>query len=412
MPDALTRIRRSHALLGAALAACLSVLVAVWAPPTFAKTLTFNSATPSSTSAIDLGFDEPKQGISGKIKFRTTKSDRRAIKAARSQEDLRADADRNLNASTRAGQRIAAIEQLLVDVEGDEERLSRAIRSRAVEQYKQGDNASVSFMLSGTGFADILSRGQILTKQAKRDQRRIEEYELTLAKIDQYRQVLAELRDLTGEQSVRLRERADRLDDVLVAAKAGHDEAPAALPKGKKGGIDGTWYIMDGAFSAQLYLPISGGNYTGGTRTPARQATAAQIQRVLSDPRIVFSASGYNDVVTGQVDGRLLDALSLAAAQFNYVKITSLKRDHGVYTASGNVSAHSYGCAADIGTIGTTWIQPSSQTPGGEVEQAVRYFAGLQGDLAPHQVISLFNLGGSTLAMGDHGDHIHIGYSC
>jgi hypothetical protein len=69
----------------------------------------------------------------------------------------------------------------------------------------------------------------------------------------------------------------------------------------------------------------------------------------------------------------------------------------------------------DIGTIGTTYITPGSQTPGSEVEQAVLFFNGLgaiKPDLAPHQVISLFDLGGATLSMGDHGDHIHVGYSC
>jgi hypothetical protein len=174
---------------------------------------------------------------------------------------------------------------------------------------------------------------------------------------------------------------------------------------------------MDGAFTAQLFLPSAGSGYDGGHRSAARTAAPAQIQRVLADKRIDLDASGYQDVLTGQIDGRILDAMSAAAQQFGYIKITSLKSDHGTYTSSGNVSAHAYGCAMDIGTIGSTYIQPSSQTPGGEVYQAVSFFAnlgvstGVQ-DLAPHQVISLFDMGGATLAMGDHGDHIHVGYSC
>jgi hypothetical protein len=34
----------------------------------------------------------------------------------------------------------------------------------------------------------------------------------------------------------------------------------------------------------------------------------------------------------------------------------------------------------------------------------------LQGTMAPHQIISLLDFGVNTLAMGDHNDHIHVGF--
>ena len=34
----------------------------------------------------------------------------------------------------------------------------------------------------------------------------------------------------------------------------------------------------------------------------------------------------------------------------------------------------------------------------------------LQGTMAPAQIISLLEIGGSTLAMSDHHDHIHVGF--
>ena len=34
----------------------------------------------------------------------------------------------------------------------------------------------------------------------------------------------------------------------------------------------------------------------------------------------------------------------------------------------------------------------------------------LQGNMKPHQLISLFNLGPPTLKLADHADHLHIGY--
>ena len=34
----------------------------------------------------------------------------------------------------------------------------------------------------------------------------------------------------------------------------------------------------------------------------------------------------------------------------------------------------------------------------------------LQGTMAPHQIISLLDIGGPTFAMADHADHIHVGF--
>ena len=34
----------------------------------------------------------------------------------------------------------------------------------------------------------------------------------------------------------------------------------------------------------------------------------------------------------------------------------------------------------------------------------------LQGTMAPDQIISLLEIGGATFAMGDHDDHIHVGF--
>jgi hypothetical protein len=256
----------------------------------------------------------------------------------------------------------------------------------------------------------------MLKDRSASDERVFADYDATIEKIEDYKAVLEQLQEITGDQAQRLDDRANRLDSVLVAAKVGHDEAPEDEAGGAKPkGIDGTWYVMDGAFQAQLFLPGAAGNYDGGTRTPHRIATPMEIQKALSV--VDFDASGIQDVVTGQIDGRILDALILAAARVGTVKVSSLKSDHGVYTASGNVSEHSYGCAADIGTIGSTYITTSSKTPGSQVEQADRVCNGLgttsgHPDLAPHQVISLLDRGGATLAMGDHGDHIHLGYAC
>ena len=399
-----------------ALLLALGATAALCAPLAAARTVEFRSAEP--TRGIDLGLPQPKLGVTGKVKFTTDAADRKAIAAAKKSEELLGQAAERSDAAARADRRIAAIEQLLAEVQGDKVRLEEIINARLVEQYKEGDDASLRFLLSGDGLADLVARGRVLDEQSDQDRRTMDEYEITVARVEQYKAVLEELRDINGDQARSLQDRADRLDQVLVAAKVGHDEAPEPTTgKNAPKGVDGTWYVMDGAFTAQLFMPIGSSGYTGGTHTPARQATGLQIQQVLSDKRIDLDASGYQDVLTGQIDGRILDSMLAAAQQFGYIKITSLKSDHGTYTSSGNVSHHAYGCAMDIGTIGSTYINGAAQTPGGEVNQAVLFFANLgtatgKADLNPAQVISLFDLGGATLAMGDHDDHIHVGYSC
>lgn len=386
---------------------------ALFASPatSFSKTIEFRSKAPNRGIQLT---DDPAPGVKGTIKFRLNADDRKTRAIVREQEALLADADSRTEAATRADQRILAIQQLLADVQQDEERLRAEINKRMIDRYKTGDDGDLEFLFSSKGMSDLVNRGRMLNQQSARDKRTIDEYEVTLARIRLYEDILEDLRDFNGDRARDLQERADRIDDVLVASKVGHDEATDADAKKPKG-AGGSWFVMDGAFTAQLFLPNAGLGWGGGTRTPARKPTQAQIAMVLSDKRIDLDASGYQDVLTGQIDGRILDAMVAAAQRFNYIRITSLKGDHGVYTASGNVSQHSYGCAMDIGTIGSTYITPSSQVPGGEVNAAVVFFAGLgalKPDLAPHQVISLFDLGGATLAMSDHDDHIHVGYSC
>ena len=421
MPDPRPRTRpRTRTLRrippAALVALCASLVACV--PLTLATTIEVQTAQAPAGRGIDLGLPQPRLGVTGKVKFRTNALDRRALTAERTKQDLLARAVDRTDAAVRAQGRIDAIELLLAEVEEDEARLAELIQTRLVEQYKEGDEGDIRFLLSGNGLADLVARGRVINEQAAHDRRTLEEYEVTVARSRQYKALLEELRDINSDQASNLKDRASRLDDVLVAARVGHDEAPEPTtgtdaPKG----VGGTWYVMDGAFTAQLFMPSAGSGYDGGTHTPARRATGLQIQTVLADKRIDLDASGYQDVVTGQIDGRILDAMLAAAQQFSYIKVSSLKSDHGTYTSSGNVSHHAYGCAMDIGTIGSTYITGGSQTPGGEVYQAVQFFAGLgqltgKPDLAPSQVISLFDLGGATLAMGDHDDHIHVGYSC
>jgi hypothetical protein len=132
-------------------------------------------------------------------------------------------------------------------------------------------------------------------------------------------------------------------------------------------------------------------------------------KRVLSDERIEIYECGRDDIRSGQIDRRVLATLAYLAESGLKPGVTSLKCGHGFYTSSGNVSHHSSGNAVDIATVNGIPIL-GHQEAGGITEQAVRRLMQLQGTMAPAQIISLFEIGGATFAMGDHADHIHVGF--
>jgi hypothetical protein len=132
-------------------------------------------------------------------------------------------------------------------------------------------------------------------------------------------------------------------------------------------------------------------------------------KRVLSDERIEVYECGRDDIRSGQIDRRVLATLAYLAESGLRPGVTSLKCGHGYYTSSGNVSHHSSGNAVDIATVNGIPVL-GHQEAGGITEQSVRRLMQLQGTMAPAQIISLFEIGGATLAMGDHADHIHVGF--
>ncbi len=133
-------------------------------------------------------------------------------------------------------------------------------------------------------------------------------------------------------------------------------------------------------------------------------------RRVLSDERIEIYECGREDIRSGQIDRRVLATMAYLAESGLRPTITSLKCGHGFFTSSGNVSHHSSGNAVDIAQVNGVPIL-GHQEPGGITEQAVRRLMALQGTITPDQIISLLDLGGQTFAMGDHDDHIHVGFS-
>src|SRR4051812_11289326 len=120
---------------------------------------------------------------------------------------------------------------------------------------------------------------------------------------------------------------------------------------------------------------------------------------------------GREDVAAGVVDRRVLEVLSYLAAHHLRPTVTSLRCGHGYYTTSGNVSEHSSGDAVDISAINGVPIL-GHQGPGSITEKTITELLKLAGGMKPHQIISLMTFQGATntFAMGDHANHIHIGF--
>ena len=135
------------------------------------------------------------------------------------------------------------------------------------------------------------------------------------------------------------------------------------------------------------------------------------IQRVVNNPRIDIYGCGAADIRSGQIDRRVLATLEYLASSGLKPTVSSLRCGHGYLTASGNVSEHSTGTAVDIAAINGVPII-GHQGSGSITDITIQRLLTLQGTMKPHQIISLmtYDNADNTFAMGDHADHIHVGW--
>jgi hypothetical protein len=132
-------------------------------------------------------------------------------------------------------------------------------------------------------------------------------------------------------------------------------------------------------------------------------------ERLLLDPRVTLYGGGREDVKDGRIDVRVIILVSYLAESYGEVTVSSLFSGHRKYARPGVVSAHIYGQAVDIATVGNLTIV-GHQQPGSVTEKAVRSILMLPVELQPKQVISLLGLGGPSFPLADHDDHIHVGF--
>jgi hypothetical protein len=210
-------------------------------------------------------------------------------------------------------------------------------------------------------------------------------------------------------------ERIEFKQMVRVARRAGADWADvlgvlraddALTAKAAAGAVAGSDPLSEQAVAlSNYYRAIGSEAIVRGLTAQQHRITAL----VLTDPRVTIYPGGREDIAAGRVDVRVVALIRYLAETYGEITVSSLVSGHGIYSRPGVVSAHTYGHAIDIATLGGTSIY-GNQGPDSVTEHAVRDILLLPEEMQPRQVISLLALGGPSFAMGDHDDHIHVGY--
>ena len=133
-------------------------------------------------------------------------------------------------------------------------------------------------------------------------------------------------------------------------------------------------------------------------------------KQVLNDRRISIYPGGRSDIQRHRVNVRVLALLAYLAEAHGQVTVSCLISGHRLYARPGVVSAHIYGLAADISTLGGVSILGHQQPDNSVTEKGVRNILLLPAELQPRQVISLLGMGGPSFPLANHYDHIHVGY--
>jgi hypothetical protein len=133
-------------------------------------------------------------------------------------------------------------------------------------------------------------------------------------------------------------------------------------------------------------------------------------QKVLNDKRVTIYPGGRDDIANHRINVRVLALIEYLAEAHGQVTISCLISGHRLYARPGVISAHIYGLAADISSVGGTPILGHQQPDGSITEKTVREILLLPVEMQPRQVISLLGLGGPSFPLANHYDHIHVGY--
>lgn len=123
----------------------------------------------------------------------------------------------------------------------------------------------------------------------------------------------------------------------------------------------------------------------------------------------ILNPAAQNDIQGGLIDPRVVNLLAILTQKYS-ILVSSLRSDHSMMTASGNVSNHYGGRAVDIAAVnGVPCTDQSATSP---CTEAIQILASLPDGIKPTELIYGWDVDGSgpAFAMSDHQDHIHAGF--
>lgn len=199
---------------------------------------------------------------------------------------------------------------------------------------------------------------------------------------------------------------ADRLATVAAVLSDGyaHGGTTAAF----RAYFGDTKYAKRAGLLAAYYDALGADAIVKGLEDPDVQTALAE--RVLDDKRITIYPGGRSDIQAGIIDPRSLVTLLFIANRHHSLTISSLVSGHNVFTTSGNISLHSYGQAMDIAVVDGKSIYGNQSGATCITVQVLKDILRLPESMQPHELISLWSLGGPSFALADHDDHIHVGF--
>jgi len=162
------------------------------------------------------------------------------------------------------------------------------------------------------------------------------------------------------------------------------------------------------ALPAGTTSPLEVGLTVGGPAAPAPDPEGDPVaKQVLADDRVRLDPRAQSDLETaGRIDPRLSAALLEAAKQFP-ISIWVLQTGHSYYTAGGSVSNHSFGRAADIGSVDGKVVSPDNE----QAKELALALGRLPAPLRPTEIGSPWEIDDPAyFTDGDHQDHLHVGF--
>lgn len=159
---------------------------------------------------------------------------------------------------------------------------------------------------------------------------------------------------------------------------------------------------------ADAVSPLEMGLTVGGPATSAPDPSGDPIaKQVLADDRITLDPRARLDLETpGRVDPRL-EAVLLEAAKRFPIMIWVIQTGHSYYTVNGSVSNHSFGRAADIGSVGGEVVSPTNE----KAHELALALGRLPEPLRPTEIGSPWAIDDPAyFTDADHQNHIHVGY--